>query len=109
MSGRGALFGVELVEAFFFGCQNHSDMFEATLELLAPVEFNQGFEKTLIELNGRQQLERGLEHIAMILAAEKKGLDELNAKQGTAPTHRISRLLITVNRGSERSYRVCER
>jgi hypothetical protein len=66
-------------------------------------------EKTLLTLQGRRQLERGLEQITSMLAAEKKGLDALNAKQGSSGAGRISRLLLIADGGSERFYRDCEK
>ena len=55
-----------------------------------------------------RKLERGLEQAEKILGAEKKGLLATQAKQGAAPAHRVSRLLLIANDGAERFYRACE-
>jgi len=63
----------------------------------------------IASLQGRNQIERGLENIAAILASEKKGQGALHAKQGTSPAFRVSRILLINDQGSERFYRDCER
>jgi len=81
---------------------------QGTIEVAGLVA-NPELEKILMTLQGRQQLERGLERISEILANEKKGLVALQQKQGSAPAQRISRLLIVAGGGSERFMRGCER
>lgn len=63
----------------------------------------------LATLQGRGQVERGLENIAKILASEQHGQQALNAKQGTDPAFRISRILLMADSGSERFNRDCEK
>jgi hypothetical protein len=60
-------------------------------------------------LLNRRQLERGLDRIEQLLNNEKKGILALQQKQGTASAHRVSRLLLISNDGSERFYRACEK
>jgi hypothetical protein len=67
-----------------------------------------GLEKALLAARDFRQLERGLENIEKILDNEKKGLDALQAKQGTEPALRLSRLLIIADDGAERFNRACE-
>ncbi len=73
------------------------------------IPFLPAMEICLRSLLARKQAERGLEHIDHLLANEQKGLSALREKQGAQPSHRVSRLLILANDGSERFYRDCER
>ncbi len=66
-------------------------------------------EACLKALLGRKHVERGLERIEQVLGNEQKGLLALQEKQGGTPSHRVSRLLILSNDGSERFYRSCEK
>lgn len=70
--------------------------------------FQPQLEKALVQAMTHKQLERGLERIEQVLQAEKKGLDAVQKKQGTAPSHRISRILLMTQDGAERFYRSCE-
>ena len=76
---------------------------------VAHISVTPAFESALVFLNGIRQLDRGLEHIADKLSAEKKGIDALNAKLELTPAPRVSRLLMMSEGGSERFYRQCER
>ena len=67
------------------------------------------FESCLRAMVGRKQVERGLERIDQLLTSEQKGLLALQQKQASTPSHRVSRLLIIANDGSERFYRACEK
>lgn len=60
-------------------------------------------------LQGRGQIERGLENITKILASEKYGQEALRSKEGTLPAYRVSRILLMANTGSERFNRDCEK
>ena len=75
---------------------------------VAQVPLLPNFEKALILALHTRQLEPGLENIDRLLDNEQKGLTALREKQGAAPAHRVSRLLIIANDGSERFYRAVE-
>ena len=70
--------------------------------------FTPALEKALKFAFGTKQLERGLEHIDVILNAEQKGQSIIREKEHTAPAYRVSRLLIIPNECTERYYRTCE-
>lgn len=53
-------------------------------------------------------LERGLENAAKFLEREQTGLAIARVRQGAPPAHRISRLVLISNDGSERFYRGVE-
>lgn len=75
---------------------------------VSAVHFNAALEQTLIQALALKQLERGLERIEQVLTLEKKGIQAVQEKQGTAPAYRVSRLLLIANDGVERFYRGCE-
>lgn len=72
------------------------------------VPFGAAFEDALVAALGEEQLQRGLEHIERVLAAEEKGLAAVREKKGTATAYRVSRLLVIPDGGVERFYRSCE-
>ena len=73
------------------------------------VGIRSSFKAMLLTLNGRQQVDRGLEQISAILKNEAKGLEAARQMQKGAKSFRISRLLLMADDGSERFYRNCER
>lgn len=75
---------------------------------VAHVELSQALELALCAAADEGQLARGLENIERQLESEKRGLDALREKQGTAPANRVSRLLVMSDDGAERLYRACE-
>jgi len=75
---------------------------------VARVEFSPALENALLGAFRARQLERGLEKIEKVLDQEKKGLEALSKKQGTAPAQRVSRILLVANDGAERFNRACE-
>jgi hypothetical protein len=88
--------------------ENLLPLWEKSTLTVPHVKFLKTLEETLTRALGFRQLERGLENIDKILDAEKKGLVALQQKLKTAPAHRMSRLLIIANDGTERFYRACE-
>jgi hypothetical protein len=80
---------------------------KGTVEVAA-IRWSGGLEQALMKTLGFKQLERGLERIEQLLSYEKKGLVALQAKQGTPPANRVSRVLLIANDGAERFYRACE-
>lgn len=67
-----------------------------------------GVERVLSNALLSRKIELGIDKIKGVLEQQKRGLDALYEKQGTAPANRVSRILIASNDGSERLYRSCE-
>lgn len=88
---------------------NCKALWEKSNLLIPHVSLTRSLESSLRILFNRRQLERGLENIDRILHNEHKGLQALQAKQGTEPSLRVSRLFLVSNDGSERFYRACEK
>lgn len=84
-------------------------LWEKSSITVSQIELTPALEARLRSLVGRKQIQRGLERIDQLLASEQKGLIALQKKQATSPSHRISRLLVVTNDGSERFYRACEK
>lgn len=84
-------------------------LWENSALLVPQVPLTPALVNCLRALTHRRQLERGLEHIDHLLNNEKKGLLALQQKDGVKSAHRISRIFIVANDGSERFYRACER
>lgn len=72
------------------------------------VAFSDQLVKSLLGAMRSRVLERGLEGIDIVLAGESKGLEAARLKQGLPITHRISRVMVMANDGSERFYRHAE-
>ena len=89
--------------------KDRKPLWEKSTLLVPHIPLTPSLESCLKNLLNRKQVERGLEHIDQILHNEHKGLLALQQKQGTPPSHRVSRLVIVANDGSERFYRVCEK
>ncbi len=83
-------------------------LWEGSPYRIAELEWNPAVERVLSNALLSKKLELGIETIERVLEQQKRGLDAMFAKQGTASANRISRLIITSNDGSERLYRACE-
>ena len=75
---------------------------------IAELEWTTAIERVLSNALLSRKIELGIETIERVLEQQKRGLDAMLAKQGTASANRVSRLIITSNDGSERLYRSCE-
>ena len=84
-------------------------IWEKSQLLITQIPLQPNFEKALLRAAAFKHLEPGLEQIEKILRREKKGIQAVQEKQGTAPANRLSRILVFANDGSERFYRDCER
>ncbi len=89
--------------------QDFRPIWEESEHRVAFVPFTPALETALLQTRDYKGLEIGLETIQRILRIEKKGLDAVAEKQGSAPAHRVSRVLIASNDGAERFYRDCEK
>ena len=83
-------------------------LWEKGLFKVPHVPFTPSLMKALGDAYLSKHLERGLEPIEKILAAEAKGIGVMHERQGSEPTQRISRVLLVLDGGSERFYRTCE-
>lgn len=76
--------------------------------LVSHIDFTPALEQALERALNERQIERGLENIEKVLYAQKKGIDALRDRDGSAPASRVSRLLVIPDGSPERFYRNCE-
>ncbi len=89
-------------------CQGLRPLWEKGTIQVPSLSLSLPLEEALSNALRFKHLERGIERIGQVLDIEKKGLLAVQAKQGSAPVNRVSRILLITNDGVERFYRACE-
>ncbi|MBI3554657.1 MAG: hypothetical protein HY074_00155 [Deltaproteobacteria bacterium] len=88
--------------------RNQQPLWEKGTLTVPHLTFLPSLENALKFSFGTKQLERGLEHIDVILNAEQKGQMAVREQKNAAPAYRVSRLLVIPDECTERFYRTCE-
>lgn len=88
--------------------ESKKPLWEKSPYRVSELPWTPGVERVLANALLSRKIELGIETIERVLGQQKRGLDAMLAKQGAASAHRVSRLLITSNDGSERLFRSCE-